>query len=202
MNNLYVGIDPSINSSGVCLIYDDGLQHKEEFFVITPKITKKEDALQCSLNNFEYKLYDKHEPNTDDNHENERRKTVNFLRILNIVEEIINDERAKHLRIDHVYVCQEGISYGSSVRTKSIFDLAGLNYMLRMTVMKYKDYDLIIATPGEIKKFATGKGNANKDMMKDVFAAIHPELTVLPKYDDIADAYFMAKYVEYIDDDR
>ena len=45
MINIYVGVDPSINSSGVtCLAYEDGNLIKEMFYIIKPdKLTKKED---------------------------------------------------------------------------------------------------------------------------------------------------------------
>ena len=101
--------------------------------------------------------------------------------------------------MNKIYICQEGISYGSRTRTKSIFDLAGLNFMIRSMVIEMskglKDVKLIVGTPGEIKKFATGNGNANKELILSCFKAIYPELD-LPKLDDIADAYFMGMFAK------
>ena len=34
--------------------------------------------------------------------------------------------------------------------------------------------------------------------MKTCFAAIHSEMTVVPKYDDLADAFFMSEYAKKI----
>ena len=75
-----------------------------------------------------------------------------------------------------------------------MFDLAGLNYLLRNTFINSNICNyFIIAAPSEIKKFATGKGNASKEMMVSMFSCIFPDLQ-LPKIDDICDAYFMANY--------
>ena len=95
---------------------------------------------------------------------------------------------------DTAYVLQEGISYGSSIRTKSIFDLAGLNYLLRNVFIHCDGYVFTIATPANIKKFATGKGNAKKQMIVENFLQQHKKLSCIPKVDDIADAYFMAQF--------
>ena len=92
-----------------------------------------------------------------------------------------------------IQIVIEGISYGSVQRTKSIFDLAGLNYLVREKFIEKEGINLTIAPPSEIKKFATGKGNANKEMMVNMFSYIFPNLQ-LPKIDDICDAYFMANY--------
>jgi hypothetical protein len=49
MNNIYVGIDPSVNSTGVCIsVYDDNDNLLEEkFYIVKPdKLTKKEDAAE------------------------------------------------------------------------------------------------------------------------------------------------------------
>ena len=100
---------------------------------------------------------------------------------------------------DLVYIVQEGVSYGSSIRTKSIFDLAGLNYLLRMKFIKSlcNNMNFTIATPSEIKKFTTGNGNCKKDQMIELFKALHPGFD-LPKLDDIADSYWMANFAKKI----
>ena len=93
---------------------------------------------------------------------------------------------------------QEGISYGSSIRTKSIFDLAGLNYLLRNIFIHYRDCVFTIATPANIKKFATGKGNAKKQQIIEAFLSQYNKLKQIPKVDDIADAYFMAQFARHL----
>ena len=73
--------------------------------------------------------------------------------------------------------------------------------MIRSTVIEmskgFKPVELIVGTPGEIKKFATGNGNANKDLILSCFKMIYPDLD-LPKLDDIADAYFMGMFAKKV----
>lgn len=203
MNNIYVGIDPSVNSTGLCIsVYDeDNNKVEEKFYIIKPdKLTKKEDlAEKNNLSRFSYIIYDKLPINTEDNKLNEKNKAINFMQIVESIRSIIMQTDYRYYRMNNIYICQEGISYGSSTRTKSIFDLAGLNFLLREMVINlskgFKPVELIVATPGEIKKFATGNGNANKDLIVELFKTIYIDLD-LPKLDDIADAYFMANYAK------
>lgn len=201
MFDIFVGVDPSINSTGVCvLVYEGDIQLDEHFFIIKPdKLTKKEQAAEEKYaKEFEYMLYDKLVVEKDSNNTlAELCKTKNFIKICNFVKEIINKYRIKYQGMTRFHVCQEGISYGSKNKTKSIFDLAGLNFMLRWTAIGIYDADLTIGTPSEIKKFASGNGNCNKDIMISLFKASHFGFD-LPKLDDIADAYWMAKYAKYI----
>ena len=88
--------------------------------------------------------------------------------------------------------CMEGISYGS-VRSSAIMDLAGLNYLIRDSIVGFINENLLVCPPAEIKSFATGNGNAKKEEMISVFENANQQLT-LPKVDDIADSYFMAIY--------
>ena len=203
MNNIYVGIDPSINSSGVYVRVEssNGELLEEKFYIIKgDKLTKKEDAAELkNIAVFSYVIYDKFNTTAGTNIENERNKALNFMSIVAAIKEIIGTTDFRYGRMNHIYICQEGISYGSRTRTKSIFDLAGLNFMIRSMVIDMgkgcKPVELIVGTPGEIKKFATGNGNANKDLVLTCFKAIYPDLD-LPKLDDIADAYFMSMFAK------
>ena len=74
-----------------------------------------------------------------------------------------------------------------------------------MGLLKYKlhqnqwDYNLI--APSVIKKFATGKGNANKEAMIEQFT-LDTSLNVLDMFEckhtspatDVVDAYYICKY--------
>lgn len=202
--DIYVGIDPSINSTGVVIKYCENNIYNTNFFIIKPnKLTSKEKKIAETINNFKYIIYNK----TDlkdykgKNYIEEYYKTLNLLNISNVINTLILEEINK-FDIKNAYIVQEGISYGSTLKTKSVFDLAGLNYLIRMNFINKEHIMFWIGTPGEIKKFATGKGNANKDMMKSCFAAIHPEIICIPKYDDLADAFFMAEYAEKISNEN
>lgn len=205
MNNIYVGIDPSINSSGVYVRVESSIGEllEEKFYIIKgDKLSKKEDAAELkNLAVFSYVIYDKQNTTSGTNIENERNKAINFISIVENIKKIIATTDFRYGKMNKIYVCQEGISYGSRIRTKSIFDLAGLNFMIRSMVIEmgkgFKPVELIVGTPGEIKKFATGNGNANKDLILSCFKMIYPELD-LPKLDDIADAYFMGMFAKKV----
>lgn len=199
--NIFVGIDPSINSTGVCILEtdDNNKQVNCKFYIIkNGKLTKKESkAEDDNAKIFQYVLYEKLDTsikNIEDYKTLEWNKTKNMINVCKCIKDIVFKYISNHNGVLNVYVCQEGISYGSTVKTKSVFDLAGLNYLLRSTFINSSVCNyFVIASPSEIKKFATGKGNANKEMMVNMFSCIFPNLQ-LPKVDDICDAYFMANY--------
>ena len=199
--NIFVGIDPSINSTGVCILEtdDSNKQVNCKFYIIkNGKLTKKESKAEDDNDKiFQYVLYNKLDTSTkniEDYKTLEWNKTQNMINVCKCIKDIVFKYIANHNGVLNIYVCQEGISYGSTVKTKSVFDLAGLNYLLRSTFINSSVCNyFVIASPSEIKKFATGKGNANKEMMVNMFSCIFPNLQ-LPKVDDICDAYFMANY--------
>ena len=102
-------------------------------------------------------------------------------------------------RVDKVIL--EGYSYGS---TGKVFHIAENTAILKYNLWDDEiEFDII--PPTVIKKFATGKGNANKEKMYESFVEENPgvdlrsELTprssnVISPVNDIVDAYFLAKY--------
>ena len=195
---LYVGIDPSINSTGITIArYENNVEAEIKFYIIkNGKLTKRESAANDAIDNFEYIIYNKIDLTQfkDDNHVFEYYKTKNMVEVVNTIYDLILNEVKKYTSVVNVVI--EGISYGSSIRTKSIFDLAGLNYMIRYKLITsdIQHLNLSIATPSNIKKYATGKGNANKESIMTIFKYIFPEMQNIPKLDDIADSYFMAMF--------
>lgn len=200
MKELYVGIDPSINSTGITInIWEDDTLFSEVFYIIKGnKLTRKEqkvseDADLCSII---YEIYEKVDIKAaEDSHELELIKTNNLLNIVNVISHIIT-VYSKHC--DKIYVGMEGLSYGSSARTRSIYELAGLNYLIRNELMTKHMCKLYILPPTEVKKFATGIGNCSKDAVINVFSSIFPHLLKIPKIDDIADSWFICNYVRDI----
>lgn len=195
---LYIGIDPSINSTGITIArYENNVEVEIKFYIIkNGKLTKRESAANDSIDNFEYIIYNKIDLTQfkDDNHVFEYYKTKNMVEVVNTIYDLILNEVKKYTSAVNVVI--EGISYGSSIRTKSVFDLAGLNYMIRYKLITsdIQHLNLSIATPSNIKKYATGKGNANKESIMTIFKYIFPEMQNIPKLDDIADSYFMAMF--------
>lgn len=207
---MFIGIDPSINSTGIVIrvCNTDGHEESVKYYILKGdqhKITKKkkqqvnplsraELSAQSVYDNFNYILYDKYVADGKvASVENEYCKTVSFISLTNKLLELIKTEYA-NAGFPEIYVVIEGISYGSTIKTSSVFDLAGLNYMIRSVMMNFTD-KVIIAPPSHVKKFATGVGNANKELMITTFKAIHPELNI-PKIDDVADAFFMSRLAQ------
>ena len=94
----------------------------------------------------------------------------------------------------------EDYSYGSTGRVFHIAENLGLlKYKLKMEC----GWDYTLLPPSVIKKFATDKGNANKDLMLDAFekdtgtnlAQVFDTTSKSP-VSDVADAYFICKYQE------
>ena len=199
---IFVGIDPSLNSTGLCIeFYENNQFIKDMYYIIKPnKLSKKEIAAKEKLLNFDYILYDKIDLSlyADNNLFSEYWKTINMIRIVKSIKNCIYDNVQGRLNYN-LHIVQEGISYGSSIRTKSIFDLAGLNYMIRNEFIEKENITFFIVPPTHIKKFATGIGNCKKELIIDLFKNTHKELANnLPKIDDIADAYYMSKFARQL----
>ncbi len=92
----------------------------------------------------------------------------------------------------------EDYSYGSTGRVFHIAENLGLlKYKFKMEC----GWDYTLLPPSVIKKFATDKGNANKELMLDAFekdtgtnlAQVFDTTSKSP-VSDVADAYFICKY--------
>ena len=81
----------------------------------------------------------------------------------------------------------EGFAYGS--KGQAIFQIAGLGYLIR-ELFHDKNLPLTIITPGELKKYATGKGNCHKDL---VLLGVYKKFGVEFDDDNICDAYVLAR---------
>lgn len=194
--NVFIGIDPSINSTGMTIRTDTDFCR---FFIIKgDKLTKKEkNAQSANFEIFEYCLYQKENvKDTNNAHERELAKSHNLSTIAdtiyNIIEELLQQFR-KTGTVDSVTICMEGISYGS-IHSAAVMDLAGLNYLIRDRLHHHTVVGTLLVTPpAEVKRFYTGSGNANKQLMISTFKGSFPDFD-LPKLDDIADSDSMAKY--------
>ena len=194
--NVFIGIDPSINSTGMTIRTDTGFCR---FFIIKgDKLTKKEKNAQSNNSEiFEYCLYQKENvKDTNNAHERELAKAHNLSTIAdtiyNIIEELLQQLR-KTGTIDSVTICMEGISYGS-IHSAAVMDLAGLNYLIRDRLHHHTIVGTLLVTPpAEVKRFYTGSGNANKQLMISTFKGSFPDFD-LPKIDDVCDSEGMAKY--------
>ena len=202
----FIGIDPSMNSTGICVQkYDGDEKIKEEFIILKPNnklkpeskwLNRKEQLAQESNLPFEYMFYDKNDLTAYKEHYHfyEYWKSNNMISCANEIKNIVREFTKDNP--ETVQIVMEGISYGSVQRTKSIFDLAGLNYLVRENFIEKEGFYITIAPPSEIKKFASGNGNCNKEVMVSLFMSSHPEFDIIPKIDDISDAWFMSNYAK------
>ena len=85
----------------------------------------------------------------------------------------------------------EGFSYGSKGR--GVFDIAYLGWRIREELERYRtedDIPWLEVSPSHVKQFATGKGNANKEIvLQQVYKRWGVELTD----NNQADAYVLAQ---------
>ncbi len=174
-----VGIDYSLNSPAICIAGDDFDFNKCSFHFLT---SKKKQIGQFGKNIFGYE-------NKEYNTPIER-----FTNISSWALDIIHKQKENTAK---VFI--EGYSFGS--KGQAVFQIAEncgiLKYRLQMspTIL----YDTVV--PSVVKKHASGKGNADKQLMYDSFKD-HTKQDLLKMFDmgklnnpvtDIIDSYYIAK---------
>ena len=170
-----VGVDYSLSSPCICICDSDKFSFSAcKFYFLTD--TKK---YNIDMDNIQGDLHDPYFSNEE--------------RFYNITSWVLT----KLKEGDIIYL--EGYSMGSTGMVFNIAENAGL---LKHYLWKRKHTYNIIA-PTVIKKFATGKGNANKQMLQDCFEQetnyyIKKKLMMTDKQwnpsSDIIDSYFICKY--------
>jgi len=109
----------------------------------------------------------------------------------------ISDEIARittDMNVDVVSI--EGLSFGGNVGNTSR-DLAGLQYLIVSKLLNC-GCDVKITPPKQIKKFATGSGNASKiEMFEALPEKVKERIEIYKKTKgryDVTDAYWIGKY--------
>lgn len=173
-NKVKIGLDLSINSTGVCVI-EEG--KKPIYYIITPKLTKRQQSI--SHNRIHYKTYDKIDSNL--NH--------NIRCISEKISQIIANKLSKtkdvEVRMEDVALMAKG---------RSIIDLSILNGYIRCSLDKLgAPYKTI--PPTQWKKELLGNGAANKDVIiynwSKLDSDAYNQLSGC-KTDDVADSFFIA----------
>lgn len=177
-----IGLDLSINSTGVCVNVDGVC----DYYIIASKLTKKQ--LEFSHSHVHLIQYDKQQPEGEYT-EKERIKTLNIDHIVTWIYRILSNYDCDVVNI-------EGISFGST-GSAALIDLSGLNYMVRKMLID-NNISFNIISPTQNKKFATGNGSAEKDVMIDAWKRLDRSISDITtiKIDDLADAYFLSCYSE------
>ena len=171
--NTIVGIDYSLTSPAICLIDNGSLN----FFYLTNK-KKYIGKISDNIIGYEHKEW------TD--------PIERFTNIANFAMDIIRPLQS----FSEVYI--EGYSYGS--KGQALFQIAEncgiLKYRLREENIPYGT-----VVPSVVKKGATGKGNADKEMMYEFFKK-ETQIDLKKLFDttkagnpvsDIVDSYYIAK---------
>lgn len=202
--DIFIGIDESINSTGITIekFQDNQLLDIRFYIVHDEKLTRQETAANNSIDEFQYLTYKKYnKKDASDNSTIELFKLKNNIQIAEQIMNIINKSISSPM--DHVYIAMEGTSFGSS-NTNSLVELGGLSFLIRYFVYRFfknnEDHlgGMMIFSPKEIKKFATGNGNANKEIMTNLYVKLYPRMNQIKKLDDIADSYWICAYLKFL----
>ena len=158
---VYVGIDFSLNSTGVCII-KKGKFHWLNF-AANVKYTNKPFYHHNLIKDFvSIENYERKVPKGS-YVEEQQYKFDHAYYIANYITAAI-EEIADG---DEVKIAFEGFSYGSKGR--SFIDLIAYNSTLKTILFCSNMTSITIYSPSEIKKTFSGKGNAGKDLMFDAF---------------------------------
>ena len=105
----------------------------------------------------------------------------------------ITDKVLKHVKSsDKVMI--EGFSYGS--RGRGVSTQYGIGWIIRTALLFTKKIEYTEVTPGQLKKFATGKGNTSKDNM---ILPIYKRWEFEHDSDNVRDAYVLAQIGRALD---
>ena len=172
-----IGIDYSLTSPAIC-ITTDFIFKNSKFYYLTNK-KKYIGKMSNNITGFEHKEYDT--------------PIRRFSQISDWVYELIEDTiHTEQL----VYI--EGYSFGS--KGQAVFQIAENCGILKYRLQQMRiEYDTVV--PSVVKKGATGKGNADKDLMYESFSKetntdlkkIFDVQKIGNPVSDIVDSFYIAK---------
>ena len=181
---MIIGIDYSMTSPAVCVAQTPFRYNNCKFMFITKN---KKLATNIAPNIEGILLYE-----YGDNLER-------FTHLANQTVEWIMQQPEALIRRNHIGI--EGYAFGAKGQVFNIGENTGI---LKFKLAERVANTMSIFTPSEIKKFATGKGNANKMLMYEAFVEeTGDDLANLFEIDDysgqspvsdIVDSYYIAKY--------
>lgn len=184
-----IGIDPSINSTGICVSYK-GLHY---YYLIPSKMTKKMESFEHDY--IHLLPYTKYTNKDCEYTEKEKYKTINIHSVCQHIRWIINHWCSTFgVSPNNIIVNMEGVSYGS-VGSAALVDLAGLNFAIRTTLLDL-NVSFNIISPTSLKKFACANGQADKAVMINAWKRMDKNINDITgiKIDDLADSYFLSCY--------
>lgn len=211
---ILIGIDFSITSPAIC-VYDEDASSYE--FISIPGVIGKAEIPANQKAYFWHRLLKENNQEVIVNQRvspskeyiiEQRDKLKEADKLSDMILDII---KLKHQKSADIRIGIEGFSYAS--QGQSFIDLIMYNSIMRDKLAKEIGFENIyIFSPTEVKKFATTKGNADKEKMIKAFLGVtDPELIKTPFFnmlnnneidfknvkpiDDIIDAYWMMSYL-------
>lgn len=192
-----VGIDVSINSTGVAIVIysEEEKVEKTIFFQICPWKTTVSGSVRLLTYKKTYADYSEYS-------DVDLHKIISADNLAKVVYRLINDV-SRQYNIDYIDARQEGSVLATAFKKKqsrlndlTIFNAAMKRMMLAHPLIK----KISIIPPNSLKKYATGKGNCSKDLMETIFYEKNPDFHVplkktgkqASKNDDVADAWHLA----------
>lgn len=192
-----IGVDVSVNSTGVSVIIPKSEENEEKtlYFQICPGKVKHSASVRlltydkCYIKDASYT----HEDLT---------KILAADNLALIVYKLMHDV-ARQYKVTAFDARQEGSIMAGSFKKKQsrLNDLTVFNAAMKRMLLKCKLVKCIaVVAPSSLKKYATGKGNANKDAVELAFYDKNPDFhrplnakgENATKNDDIADAWHLA----------
>ena len=163
-----IGIDLSINSTGLCIVSDE---RKPRYYIITSKLSKRQKAFNHNrITILEYKKTDN--------------LSINISEIGKAINSILEDNPD----IDNAVI--EDTALNASGR---VVDLGILNGYVR-AILDARGIPFTTVRPTSWKKEMIGNGMADKELTIASWKLMDPIDFKGIKIDDCADAYYLAQY--------
>ena len=211
----FIGIDLSLNSTGICIIKENNNRIISVFKTENniDKMFSRDDHIalinKCSEVNI---ILEKKEKNSKiEYYIRERHKIISFIKLTEFIINSLKDQIE-----GEVYIAMEGISFGS--KGNSLIDISMATGILRkelINLLNGKDNHFFVYSPTTIKKFA-GKGDFKKiDMFNAILddtelnssfikllrdnrkRMVTPKGIVKKPIEDIIDSIWVAKLLKY-----
>lgn len=193
-----LGIDPSINSTGLTLIYVNSGNVTAITNIITPHT-------YTDVNSNIY-TYNKVAETKSEVSTKEHYKMLNFSKICMSIENLLYSLQSELMISSIQSFAIEGISMNAQFKRASsnIYDLSALNYAIRATIFSLTGCKAIYIPPRSLKLKTTGDGSASKQAMYEKFCADTNQDIAFknvqkdkPHLADLADSYAAAKEAMY-----
>jgi hypothetical protein len=209
-NKIYVGLDLSLNNSGIYLTYMDKSNQIHKYGQLIPtldtqgKVNKDHKSGDVTTLRYDRK-YDVHyEISEVVNVRNGRKQAISIVKyIMKHLGSVITPDSEIHI------VCEAPPTRMNKFQTSSHFDLIKSNSIISDNVIaffdgmldtnKIKEFNFALIANSTIKKIANvkGRGAVVKELLIEAWQktdAVHDMFDYSGKIDDIADAYFASQW--------